>query len=45
LVHLPRQTQAGETDRREHQRDDQEHGGDSTDPPLKPVDKRRQDVG
>jgi hypothetical protein len=43
LVHLPRQTQAGEPERREHQRDDQQHGRDPTDPPLKPVDGRRQD--
>jgi hypothetical protein len=28
---------------REHQRDDQQHGRHPTDPPLNPVDRRRQD--
>ena len=43
MVHLPRQTPAGETENREHQRDHREHGRDAADPPLKPGDGRRQD--
>ena len=43
IVHLPGQTPAGETERREHQRDDDQHGRDPTDPSLKPGDRRRQD--
>ena len=43
MVHLPRQTPAGETEGREHQRDHRENGWDATDPPLKPGDGRRQD--
>ena len=42
MVHLPRQTPAGETEDREHQRDHRENGRDAADPALKPGDRRSQ---
>ena len=42
MVHLPRQTPAGETEDREHQRDHRENGWDAADPTLKPGDRRSQ---
>ena len=42
MVHLPRQTPAGETEDREHQRDHREHGWDAADPSLKPGDRGSQ---
>ena len=37
MVHLPRQTPAGETEDREHQRDHRENGRDAADPTLSQV--------
>ena len=42
IVHLPRQTPAGETEDREHQRDHRENGWDAADPTLKPGHRRSQ---
>ena len=42
MVHLPRQTPAGEAEDAEHQRHHHEHGGDASDPSLKPCDRRTQ---
>ena len=42
MVHLPRQTPAGETEDREHQRDHRENSGDAADPSFKPGNRRSQ---
>ena len=42
MVHLPRQTPAGETEDREHQRDHSEHSWDAADPSFKPGNRRSQ---
>ena len=42
MVHLPRQTPAGETEDAEHQRHHRENGWDASDPSLKPCDRRTQ---
>ena len=42
MVHLPRQTPAGEAEDREHQCDDRQNGWDAADPSLKRRDRRRQ---
>jgi hypothetical protein len=45
MVHLPRQTPAGETEDAEHQRHRREHGWNASDPSLKPCDRRAQHEG
>ena len=42
MVHLPRQTPAGETEDREHQRDHRENSWDAANPSFKPGDRRSQ---